>query len=90
MHLLQSKVGKSGGPQYWLQDIPEWLIHHLQKKHTCAVVLQTPYGITRTSFNALHPDWKFGKDGKLESANAQHYRIQADETNASIGEAIRR
>jgi hypothetical protein len=90
MHLLQSKEGTSGGPQYWLQDIEKWLANNLEKEHACQIVLQTPYGITKTSFNLLHPDWKFGTHGKLKPANSQHYRIQADETNTSIGTAIQR
>src|ERR1051326_5234094 len=90
MHLLQSKEGTSGGPQYWLQDIPAWLTNHLEKERACQIVLQTPYGITKTSFNLLHPNWKFGTHGKIKAANAQHYRIQADETNSSIGTAIQR
>jgi hypothetical protein len=90
MHLLQSKEGTSGGPQYWLQDIEKWLANHLEKERACQIVLQTPYGITKTSFNLLHPDWKFGTHGKVKPANAQHYRVQADETNTSIGTAIQR
>ncbi len=90
MHLLQSKEGKSGGPQYWLQDIPKWLAHYLEKERACQIVLQTPYGITKTSFNLLHPDWKFGARGAVRSANAQHYRIQADQTNTSIGASVQR
>ena len=91
MHLQQSKEKsrKSGGQQYWLQAMPPWLQNHLDKEKACDVLLQTPYGITRTSFVALHPDWKYGNKSKLVSANAQHYRVQADETYTSIGEAIR-
>ncbi len=69
--------------------MPRWLKNHLDKERACAVVLQTPYGITRTSFVALHPDWKYNGKNKLVKANAQHYRVQADETNMSIGESIR-
>jgi hypothetical protein len=52
-------------------------------------VPKTPYGITRTSFVALHPDWKYDGKSRLVRANSQHYRVQADETNTSIGEAVR-
>lgn len=91
MHLQQSKAAsrETGGQQYWLQGIPVWLKNHLDKEKACPVVLQTPYGITQTSFIALHPDWKLNHKGKLINANAQHYRVQADETKTSIGEAIR-
>lgn len=92
MHLQQSKdkSRKTGGQQYWLQAMPSWLKNHLDKEKACAIVLQTPYGITQTSFVALHPDWKYGRGQKLVRANAQHYRVQADENRMSIGEAIRR
>jgi hypothetical protein len=92
MHLQQSKDKslKTGGQQYWLQAMPRWLQNHLDKEKACNVVLQTPYGITRTSFVALHPDWKYNSRNKLVRANAQHYRVQADETSTSIGEAIRK
>lgn len=91
MHLQQSKAAsrETGGQQYWLQGIPAWLKNHLDKERACPIVLQTPYGITQTSFIALHPDWKLNHNGKLINANAQHYRVQADETKTSIGEAIR-
>jgi hypothetical protein len=92
MLLLQSKdrSRKSGGQQYWLQAMPAWFQNHLDKEKACGVLLQTPYGMTRTSFAALHPDWKHNRKNKLIKANAQHYRVQADETHTSIGEAIRR
>ena len=91
MHLQQSKAAsrETGGQQYWLQGIPAWLKNHLDKEKACPVVLQTPYGITKTSFIALHPDWKHDNKKELVGANSQHYRVQADETKTSIGEAIR-
>ena len=91
MHLKQSKKDsrETGGQQYWLQGIPAWLKNHLDKEKTCPVVLQTPYGITKTTFTALHPDWKLHSQKGLIAANSQHYRVQADEAGASIGEAIR-
>jgi len=92
MHLQQSKAKsrKSGGQQYWLQAMPPWFQNHLDKARACGVLLQTPYGMTRTSFAALHPKWKHNSKNELVKANAQHYRVQADETHTSIGEAIRR
>lgn len=91
MHLQQSKAQsrKTGGQQYWLQAMPSWFQNHLDKEKACKVLLQTPYGITRTSFAALHPDWKYNAKSHLVRANAQHYRVQADEDRTSIGEAIR-
>jgi hypothetical protein len=89
MHLQQSKVGKSGGPQYWLQKAPDHILEHIQRHRNCAVILQTPYGPVETSFDAVDPDHKVLR-GKIVKANAQHYRIQKGESKESIGEAIRR
>jgi hypothetical protein len=89
MHLQQSKVGKSGGPQYWLQNAPKHILEHIQRHKKCQVILQTPYGPVETAFNAMDPDHKI-VDGKIVKANAQHFRIQKGESKESIGEAIRR
>ena len=89
MHLQQAKVGKSGGPQYWLQDAPKHILEHIQRHKKCQVILQTPYGPVETAFNAVDPDHKI-VEGKIVKANAQHYRIQKGESKESIGGAIRR
>ena len=88
MHLQQSKVGKTGGPQYWLQDAPSHLLEHIQRHKRCQVILQTPYGPVETPFNAVDPDHKV-VEGRIIKANAQHFRIQKGESKESIGEAIR-
>jgi hypothetical protein len=88
MHLQQSKVGKTGGPQYWLQDAPSHLLEHIQRHKKCQVILQTPYGPVETAFNAVDPDHKV-VEGRIVKANAQHFRIQKGESRESIGEAIR-
>jgi hypothetical protein len=89
MHLQQSKVGKSGGPQYWLQNAPKHILEHIQRHKSCQVILQTPYGPVETAFNAVDPFHKT-VGGKIVKANAQHFRIQKGESKESIGEAIRR
>jgi hypothetical protein len=89
MHLQQAKVGKTGGPQYWLQRAPDHILEHIQLHKKCPVILQTPYGPVETSFNAVDPKHKV-VHGKIVKANAQHYRIQKGESKESIGEAIRR
>jgi hypothetical protein len=89
MHLQQAKLGESGGPQYWLSDIPDHVSGHLQRIKACPVILQTPYGPVETPFVAVEPDHKLVR-GKIVKANAQHYRIQKGESRESIGEAIRR
>lgn len=88
MHLQQGKLGKSGGPQYWLQDIPSHVSGHLQRVQACPVILQTPYGPVETPFIAVEPNRKLVGD-KIVKANAQHYRIQKGQSKVSIGEAIR-
>src|ERR1017187_243310 len=89
MHLQQSHVNKHGGPQYWLQKAPDHILEHIQRHKKCPVILQTPYGPVETAFNAFDPDHKI-VEGKIVTANAQHYRIQKGESKESIGEAIRR
>ena len=58
MHLQQSKVGKTGGPQYWLQNAPDHILEHILRHKKCQVILQTPYGPVETPFNAVDPDHK--------------------------------
>jgi hypothetical protein len=88
MHLHQGKLGDTGGPQYWLQDIPTHVSGHLQRVKACPVILQTPYGPVETPFVAVEPNHKL-VGNKIVKANAQHYRIQKGESKISIGEAIR-
>jgi hypothetical protein len=91
VHLQQTKAGSraTGGPQYWFEGIPDHVRGHLQRKRSCAVILQTPYGPIETPFVALDRDYKL-ENGRLVKANAQHDRIQKGESKESIGEAIRR
>jgi hypothetical protein len=88
MHLHQGKLGDTGGPQYWLQDIPSHVSGHLQREKACPVILQTPYGPVETPFVAVEPNHKL-VGNKIVKANAQHYRIQKGQSKVSIGEAIR-
>jgi hypothetical protein len=89
MHLQQSKVGKSGGPQSWLQNAPKHILEHIERHKKCQVILQTPYGPVETAFNAVDPNHRI-VEGRIVKANAQHFRIQKGESKESIGEAIRR
>jgi hypothetical protein len=89
VHLQQAKVGKSGGPQYWLQNAPAHILEHIRRHKKCQVILQTPYGPVETPFNAVDPDHKI-VEGSIVKANAQHFRIQKGESKESVGEAIRR
>jgi hypothetical protein len=92
VHLLQSKQGsrKSGGPQYWLNDIPDAIRNHLSAEKAVPVALVTPYGATPSDSRAVWKDFKLTRDGKIHSANAQHERIQKAGAPASIGEETRR
>jgi len=58
---------------------------HLQRKTSCPVILQTPYGPIETPFVALDRDYKLEK-GRLVKANAQHDRIQKGESKESVRE----
>jgi hypothetical protein len=71
MHLHQGKLGDTGGPQYWLQDIPSHVSGHLEREKACPVILQTPYGPVETPFVALEPNHKL-VGNKIVKANAQH------------------
>jgi len=91
MHLQQtkSKSRATGGPQYWFEGVPDHVRGHLQRKKSCPVILQTPYGPVETPFIAVDRDHK-SVNGRLVKANAQHDRIQKGQSRESIGEAIRR
>jgi hypothetical protein len=90
MHLQQTKLASrlTGGPQYWLQAPTEEVSTYLGKHRAVPVALMTPYGATRSSFIALHRNFKL-QNGRVVAANAQHDRIQAAAAGQSIGEAIR-
>jgi hypothetical protein len=88
MHIAQTKDTslKSGGPQYYLHDVPDYVKEYLRKRGACPVVLQTPYGIASSSFIAVGSNHKISKVGKIVAGKVGHDRIQGEE---SIGEAIR-
>jgi hypothetical protein len=88
MHLQQTKAGSraTGGPQYYLQGLSRHLKEFLQKRGSCPVLLQTPYGIARSSFIAVEAYHKISASGKTILGKVGHDRIQGEE---SIGEAIR-
>jgi len=88
MHISQTKDTslKSGGPQYYLQDVPDHVKEFLRKRGACPVLLQTPYGIANSSFMAVGRDHGISMTGKVVSGKVGHDRIQGEE---SIGEAIR-
>ncbi|HEV3146563.1 MAG TPA: hypothetical protein VGZ47_21930 [Gemmataceae bacterium] len=91
MHLQQTKAASraSGGPQYYFHSIPESIKSFLRKKGACAVVLQTPYGIAKSSFMAVDRDHKLDSNNKPIAGRVGHDRIQQAEGTESIGEAIR-
>jgi hypothetical protein len=88
MHVQQTKAGSlaTGGPQYYFHSIAPHVKEFLRKRGACPVVLQTPYGIARSSFTAVGRDHKISDSGKIIAGRVGHDRIQGEE---SIGEAIR-
>ena len=87
MHISQTKDAslESGGPQYYLHDVPDHVREFLRKRGSCPVLLQTPYGIAGSPFTAVGRDHKL-KNGKPIRGKVGHDRIQGSQ---SIGEAIR-
>jgi hypothetical protein len=75
MHLQQSKIGKSGGPQYWLQHAPGHIFEHILRHKKCQVILQTPYGPVETPFNAVDPDRNVVAVEKAVASKAGRDRI---------------
>ena len=90
MHLQQTKRGSlgTGGPQYYLQDLPEHIVTFLRKKKVVPVALVTPYGATPSHFIAVSKDAKL-EGGRVVSGGVEHDRIQKARAGHSIGEAIR-
>jgi hypothetical protein len=88
VHISQTKHAslKTGGPQYYLHDVPDHVKEFLRKRGACPVVLQTPYGIAHSSFTAVGSWHKISKTGKIVAGRVGHDRIHGEE---SIGEAIR-
>ena len=91
MHLQQTKAGSlaSGGPQYYFHSIPGPIKSFLRTKGACPVVLQTPYGIAKSSFMAVDCDHKLDKNNKPVSGKVGHDRIHQTGGTQSIGEVIR-
>lgn len=88
MHINQTKDEslKSGGPQYYLDGVPDHVKEFLRKRGACPVVLQTPYGIASSSFTAVGRDHKISGAGKIVGGKVGRDRIQGKK---SIGEEIR-
>lgn len=88
MHIQQTKVESraTGGPQYYLHNVPAHVKEFLRKRGACPVVLQTPYGLARSEFTAVGRDHKLDDKGRAIVGKVGHDRIQGKE---SIGEAIR-
>lgn len=91
MHLQQTKAASrsGGGPQYYFHDLKDAVKDWLRSRGACPVVLQTPYGIARSSFMAVDRDHKLAPDGTAIKGSVGHDRIQQAGGDASIGEAIR-
>jgi hypothetical protein len=90
MHLQQTKSQsrRSGGPQYYFHSLDGHVKEFLRKRGACDVVLQTPYGITASSFIAVDRDHKI-VGGNIVPGSVGHDRIQQGTADHSIGEEIR-
>ena len=90
MHLQQTKADsrRSGGPQYYFHDVPAHIKEFLRKRGACPVILETPYGITRSEFTAVGRDHKV-QGNRIVTGNVGHDRIQQGAAGRSIGEEIR-
>lgn len=88
MHLQQTKARSrlTGGPQYYFHQVPAHVKEYLRQRGACPVVLQTHYGIARSSFLAVGRDHKISPSGKVIRGRVGHDRIQGEE---SIGAAVR-
>jgi hypothetical protein len=88
MHIQQTKLRSlaTGGPQYYFHDVAPHVKEFLRKRGVCPVVLQTPYGIAGSSFQAVGRDHKISGSRKIVAGKVGHDRIQGEQ---SIGEAIR-
>lgn len=91
MHLQQTKRGSrdTGGPQYFLHDLPDKIKKYLRKVGAVRVALITPYGATKSNYVALGRDHKLGKNLNPIKGMVGHDRIQQGEAGESIGESIR-
>src|ERR1051325_2819953 len=91
MHLPQTKTASRAtrGPQYYFHSIPGHIKAFLRREGACEVVLQTPYGIAKSSFMAVDRDHKLDRANKPVPGKVGHDRIQQAEGTQSIGEAIR-
>ena len=78
MHIQQTKVESraTGGPQYYLHNVPDHVKDFLRKRGACSVVLQTPYGIAHSKFTAVGRDHKLSDKGKVVAGKVGHDRIQ--------------
>jgi len=87
MHIQQTKVQSraTGRPQYYLHNAPAHIKDFLRKRGACPVLLQTPYGIARSTFVAVGRDHKL-ENGEVVRGKVGHDRIQGEE---SIGESVR-
>lgn len=91
MHIQQTKDESrgTGGPQYYLHTVPETVKDFLRRTGACPVMLQTPYGIAKSSFMAVGRDHKLDGRGRVVRGKVGHDRIQQASGGESIGEAIR-
>jgi len=86
VHLQQTKKAsrKTGGPQYWFQDLSAPVKLFLRNRGAVRVALVTPYGATKSAYFAVSKVHKLDSQQQPVPGKAEHDRIQK-----GIGEAIR-
>ena len=91
MHLQQTKRASlgTGGPQYYLHDLPDSIKVFLRNKGAVRVALITPYGATKSDYFAVSATHKLDKKLQPIAGRVEHDRIQQGGATESIGESIR-
>jgi hypothetical protein len=76
----QTKKGsrKSGGPQYYLQDLTEPSVRTLRSYRRCSVRLWTPYGVIDSGLTAVSKD----------VGSVEHDRVQSGHKVRSVADQI--
>ncbi len=91
MHLQQTKRASaaSGGPQYYFHSLSNAVKTFLRSEGAVPVALVTPYGATKSDFQAVSEAHKLDNAQQPVPGNVGHDRIQQGKAAESIGEAIR-
>ena len=89
-HIIQTKQASraSGGRQYYIQALEPQTKAFLRKVGACSVWLGTPYGLVTTGLMLVAGD-KVLEEGKLRAGRVGHDRLQKQQAEYSVEEAIK-